>query len=165
MWKQNLNLETLIVVKEASEIEDIRKAGDYDMLRRGVVLPAHDEIVNLESVLGSAKKMVEKPAETPPVDPADTLPEQERPVLKSEEVNGGPFEPEESEPPFEPGIPKENFLTLTEEDAIFELRAIPLYFPMSYSLVKPFIHGFEANGLDAPSLKEVSIDNNWQPKQ
>jgi hypothetical protein len=44
-----------------------------------------------------------------------------------------------------------------------ELPAIPLYFPTSYSLVKPYVLGFETNTLDAPSLKEVRIDNNWQP--
>jgi len=39
-----------------------------------------------------------------------------------------------------------------------------LYFPTSYSLVKPYVRGFEMNGLDAPSLRDVSIDNTWQPK-
>jgi hypothetical protein len=53
---------------------------------------------------------------------------------------------------------------LSEEDAVAELRAIPLYFPTSYSLVKPYVSGFDFNSLDAPSLKDVSIDNSWQPK-
>jgi hypothetical protein len=52
----------------------------------------------------------------------------------------------------------------TEQDAIYELNAIPLYFPTSYSLVKPYVKGFEMNGLDAASLKDISIDNNWKPK-
>ncbi len=54
---------------------------------------------------------------------------------------------------------------LTETEALFEFPAIPLYFPTSYSLVKPYILGFETNNLDAPSLKNVRIDNNWQPKK
>jgi hypothetical protein len=54
--------------------------------------------------------------------------------------------------------------TFTEDRALFELRAIPLYFPTSYSLVKPYVRGFEINGLDAPSLRDVMIDSNWQPK-
>ena len=54
---------------------------------------------------------------------------------------------------------------LTEDQAIIELPAIPLYFPTSYSLVKPYILGFEMNSLDAPSLKTVRIDVNWQPKK
>jgi hypothetical protein len=49
------------------------------------------------------------------------------------------------------------------DEALFEMTAIPLYFPTSYSLIKPYILGFELNGLDAPSLKEVSVDNEWQP--
>ncbi len=52
---------------------------------------------------------------------------------------------------------------LTEDQAIYQLPAIPLYFPTSYSLVKPYIQGFEINTLDAPSLKNVRIDINWQP--
>ncbi len=53
---------------------------------------------------------------------------------------------------------------LTEEEAMSEVPAIPLYFPTSYSLVKPYVNGFEMNALDAPSLKEVDIDSDWQPK-
>ncbi len=162
MWKQNLNLDTVIVVKETSEINEIRKSGEFDAIRRGVVLPTNDELVNLESVLGSAKKIIERPAlETKTGDDTTILIEKPRPVLKDESAKGGPLAPPADESPIEN---RETVLTLTEEDAIFELKAIPLYFPASYSLVKPYIHGFEINGLDAPSLKEVSIDNNWQPK-
>ncbi len=46
-------------------------------------------------------------------------------------------------------------LFLTEAEAIIEFPAIPLYFPTSYSLVKPYIQGFEMNTLDAPSLKTL----------
>ncbi|HEX8636533.1 MAG TPA: hypothetical protein VF692_00610, partial [Pyrinomonadaceae bacterium] len=56
-------------------------------------------------------------------------------------------------------------LILSEAEAIAELSAIPLYFPTSYSLVKPYILGFETNALDAPLLREVRIDNTWQPKE
>lgn len=55
-------------------------------------------------------------------------------------------------------------MILTEADVVYELKVIPLYYPTSYSLVKPYIRGFEMNALDAHSLKEVSIDNNWQPR-
>ena len=47
---------------------------------------------------------------------------------------------------------------------MYEIYAIPLYFPTSYSLVKPYDKGFETNGLDAPLLKDISIDSDWQPK-
>ena len=67
--------------------------------------------------------------------------------------------PPRDAPAVEPAV-----VLLTEDDAIYELNAIPLYFPTSYSLVKPYVKGFEMNGLDAPSLKDVSIDSGWQPK-
>lgn len=54
---------------------------------------------------------------------------------------------------------------LTDEDAMRELSVIPLYFPTSYSLVKSYVQGFEINALDAPSLKDVRIDTDWQPKK
>jgi hypothetical protein len=53
---------------------------------------------------------------------------------------------------------------MSEANAIYELWAIPLYFPTSYSLVKPYVSGFEMNSLDAPSLADVSINSDWQPK-
>lgn len=159
MWKTNLNLETSIIVKEASEIEAVKTSGDYDLIRRGVVLPTADEMVSLTAVFGTAVNTT-KSAETeakPGESDADLF---GQPVDKDKQ--SGPFEPAESdvanaEPPA--------IVMLTEGDAIYELNAIPLYFPMSYSLVKPFVKGFEMNGLDAALLKDVSIDSNWQPKQ
>jgi hypothetical protein len=54
-------------------------------------------------------------------------------------------------------------LIMTEDEAIIEVPAIPLYFPTSFALVKPYVKGFEMSNLDAPLLKNVVIDNNWQP--
>ncbi len=54
---------------------------------------------------------------------------------------------------------------LTEAQASEEIPAIPLYFPSSYALVKPYIKGFELNSLDAPALKDVEIQSDWQPAQ
>jgi hypothetical protein len=52
---------------------------------------------------------------------------------------------------------------LSEQQALEELPAIPIYFASSYALVKPYVAGFDANLLDAPSLQHVRIDTNWQP--
>ena len=159
MWKANLNLETLIIVKEASEIEAVKTSGDYDLIRRGVVLPTADEMVSLTALFGTATKTA-KDSEAEPK-PGDSDIELFRPPLDKDK-KGGPSEPAEGEvPKAEPPA----IVMLTEGDAIYELNAIPLYFPMSYSLVKPFVKGFEINGLDAALLKDVSIDSNWQPKQ
>ena len=52
MWKENLNLDTEIVVKDSGELESMRLAGDYDVMRRGAVMPTTDELVNLASLFG-----------------------------------------------------------------------------------------------------------------
>ncbi|HKP71902.1 MAG TPA: hypothetical protein VJT82_03125, partial [Pyrinomonadaceae bacterium] len=52
---------------------------------------------------------------------------------------------------------------LTERDALRALPAMPVYFASSYALVKPYVSGFDANLLDAPSLQHVRIETNWQP--
>lgn len=154
MWQQNLNLETNIIVKETSEIESVRESGDFDLLRRGVVLPANDEIVNLASIFGSASKPV-----VPPVNPGSATSQQPLPSA-SGPANAGPSAGSDAR---NEQIRIESKI-LTEADVIFDLRAIPLYFPTSYALVKPYVRGFELNGLDAPSLREVSIDTSWRPK-
>jgi len=51
----------------------------------------------------------------------------------------------------------------TEAQALNDLSAMPIYFASSYALVKPYVSGFDANVLDAPSLKKVRIDGNWKP--
>jgi len=158
MWKTNLNLETSIIVKEASEIEAVKTSGDYDLIRRGVVLPTADEMVSLTAVLGTAVKTGKNvEAEASPIRNDEGLSGQP----PEKDKKGGPFAPAETEMP---NTEQPATVMLTEGDAIFELNAIPLYFPMSYSLVKPFVRGFEMNGLDAALLKDVSIDSNWQPR-
>ncbi len=69
----------------------------------------------------------------------------------------------ETENTTQPVLNNPDELILTEAEALEKLPAIPLYFPISFSLVKPYIKGFETNALDAPSLQKVEIDNNWQP--
>jgi oligopeptide transport system substrate-binding protein len=142
MWKQNLGIDTSIIVKENTEIESVRNAGDYDVIRRGVVMPVNDELVNLKAILGS----VERPVETP--------------EKMGTESKFGPSAAETTEAAMDE-TPEGNYL-IAEGDAMFELRVMPLYFPSSYSLVKPYVRGFEMNSLDAPNLKEVSIDNEWR---
>ncbi len=152
MWKQNLNIDTDIIVTETADIESVRASGDFDLVRRGVVLAAHDEMVNLYSIFGSVSAGVSEapdpgegavlPLATPAGDAVLT-----DPVYQGERVD--------------PGAAAAS--TFDHEDAIFELRAIPLYFPASFSLVKPYVQGFDPNGLDSPSLKEVRIDSNWKP--
>ncbi len=149
MWKQNLGVETEIVVKELADIDATRTSGDYDVIRRGIVLPTLDEMAVLKAVFGtSLKEPRTLPTATPHAAP--------------EAKKGGPSVSDEPKPDTEPKSAAEPEL-MTEDDALYEARAIPLYFPMSYSLVKPYVHGFSMNILGAPSLKYVSVDSNWQP--
>ena len=159
MWKQNLNIDTEIIVKEPAEIEAARASGDYDLMRRGIVLPTADELVSLAAIFGTEQTMVPEPT---PDASAEAVKRSKDPSAAPSPAGPNaeaetPVDPAAS--PVPPAVQK-----LTEEAAIFELRAIPLYFPKSYAMVKPYVSGFEMNSLDAPSLKEVSIDNDWQPR-
>lgn len=151
MWEQNLNLKTSIIVKETNEIDAIIKAGDFDILRRGEVFPTSDETANLLAIF-------------PPKNEEEAVVEEVAEVGTTNEnsqiVN---IAPEDNKNVQLPQISETEQVILTEEQAIKELPAIPLYFPTTYSLVKPYIKGFEMNIIDAPSLKNVKIDNDWQP--
>jgi hypothetical protein len=54
-------------------------------------------------------------------------------------------------------------LITNEREALQQLPALPVYFASSYALVKPYVQGFDANLLDAPSLQRVRMDTNWHP--
>jgi hypothetical protein len=90
-----------------------------------------------------------------------------KPLPKTANTNTNIAENFEKEPPLTEESPtvSEHELILDANQAIEDVSAIPLYFPTSYSLVKPYIQGFEINTLDAHSLKNVKINNSWQPKK
>jgi oligopeptide transport system substrate-binding protein len=163
MWKQTLNIDAVIIVKEASEIETARASGEFDILRRGVVLPTADETAGLTAIFApEPPPESEAPTESQTADKTlETAPKN----LSSESKNTDETPSGEQTEPNAPAEVVETAPILTEAEAITEIAAIPLYFPTSYSLVKPYIQGFEINTLDAPSLKDVKIDNNWQPKK
>ena len=127
MWRAALNIETEIVIRSWEEYEAAIAAGDYDIVRRGVVMQTTSELVNL-------KMLFER-------DTAQALP------LAS---------------PVPEGTAPEEKLVETESQALKDLRAMPIYFASSYSLVKPYVTGFDTNVLDAPSLKKTRLDTNWK---
>ncbi len=165
MWKKHLNIETEIVVKDTGELGAAWEGGEYDLLRRGAVLPTTDEAMNMAAIFApekevSVEKNIEEPGEkiSPNGNPdSDTSVSTPEPPKLNNETNAMPDENAENT--------DETEMISTEEAAIDELPAIPLYFSTSYSLVKPYIQGFDINILDAPLLKNVKIDNNWQPKK
>lgn len=146
MWRQTLNIETEIVVKDTSEIENIRESGDFDLVRRGIVFPSSDASANLMLVFGR-----------PPVDStrsdstAASRGDEPAPNNNSNSNANVGRNDDSGDNEF------------SEELSLHELRAIPLYFPASYSLVRPYVKGFETNSLDAHILTSVSIDENWRP--
>jgi len=160
MWKQNLNVETEIIVKEFAEIDAARRSGDFDLVRRGVVLPTADEWISLSAIFDLNRTLPDAvTAETGDEAAPLNNPTQPAPAGKGPMDDGSI--PESSESKIAAVSSPARF---TEQAAIFEMRAIPLYFPKSYALVKPYVNGFEMNALDAMSVKDVSIDNAWQPK-
>lgn len=152
MWKDNLNINTEIVVKDAADIETARASGDYDLVRRGLVFPTTDSTASFLAIFPPQHETTKVAEHKEPDSLISGLHNNERPVVEPENSLHATPDTARLDP------------ALTENQALFELRAIPLYFPTSYSLVKPYVRGFQMNGLDAPSLRDVMIDSNWQPK-
>jgi oligopeptide transport system substrate-binding protein len=150
MWKENLGIDTEIITKELGEMSSVKQSGDYDLMRRGVVFPSSDASSNLAAIFTAPENARPEPSRTEFLLGTNTN-SQLRTSDKLQARAAGP-ENQISE------------LVPSEEDALYDLKVIPLYFPASYSLVKPYVQGFEPNGLDVMSLKDVRIDSNWQPK-
>ena len=165
MWRKELNVETEIIVKERDELEEVKALQEYDVVRRGVVFPTADETANMLSIFKPAKEAGE--SVTSGSDYGSKSGKLNLPMYGNSNTDsnstsiGNSSSDESDELIVEIGEKK---YILTEEEAMAEVPAIPLYFPTSYSLVKPYVRGFEMNALDAPSLKEVNIDSEWQPK-
>jgi oligopeptide transport system substrate-binding protein len=150
MWKNILGVETEVIVKAWDEYEAAVRAGDYDVVRRGVVMQTMDEVTNMRLIFdqdAAAATTAEAGAGAQPAEPAGEAEKATAPESKTTT--------EERPSPAQ--------RILTEEQALRELPAIPIYFASSYSLVKPYVVGFDSNLLDAPSLKHVRIDTSWQP--
>ena len=131
MWRAALNIETEVVIKNWDEYEAAIKAGDYDVVRRGLVLQTTSEPTNMAMLFG-------REAHNAPASPVEGLalvptPEPPRPVWIENQAQ-----------------------------ALKELKAMPIYFASSYSLVKPYVSGFDLNVLDVPSLKRTRLDPNWK---
>jgi oligopeptide transport system substrate-binding protein len=129
MWLSALNIKTEIVIKNWDEYEASLRSGDYDVVRRGVVMQTADELTNLR-LLFPTEQIVNT---NPPANGA-AAPTPERPQVTTIE---------------------------SESQALKELKSMPIYFASSYSLVKPYVTGFDANVLDAPSLKRTRINTSW----
>lgn len=153
MWKNVLGVETDVIMKNWDDYEAAVRAGDYDVMRRGIVMQTMDEATNIRLIF-------EQDAALETVEPGNNS---ETPESTGEaERAGGTKSNDESKAAVEERLPLPPRI-ISEEQALRELPAIPIYFASSYSLVKPYVVGFDANLLDAPSLKHVRINTSWQP--
>lgn len=141
MWKQSLGIDTEVVVKESSEISSVRESGDFDILRRGAVIQSASRLIALEAMLES-----------------QSAPEKPEPVTA-----GVPVGQIEQELPST--VRTMDGRRLSEKELVEQCVAIPLYFPVSYSLVKPYISGFSLSIFDAVRLQSVKIDTDWKPSE
>jgi ABC-type oligopeptide transport system substrate-binding subunit len=141
MWRNVLNIGTEIVIKNWDEYEAAIREGDYDVVRRGLVMQTTDELTNIRMLFTDGAQAA--PVTLAGKDSASSAaPGGES--AKSKERSLRPSQPIES-----------------EDQALRDLSAMPIYFASSYSLVKPYVAGFDGNVLDAPSLKTVRINTSW----
>jgi oligopeptide transport system substrate-binding protein len=144
MWLSVLNIETEIVVKNWDDYEAAIHAGDYDVVRRGLVMQTTDELTNIRMLFPEGAQTGQAAIGGKDAGSSDAV--GQLPPLKERNLR--------TPQPIE-----------TEAQALRDLSAMPIYFASSYSLVKPYVSGFDANVLDAPSLKTVRINNSWKQSE
>ncbi len=165
MWRNVLGVQTDIQVRSWQEYERMLRAGEYDVARRSMVMQTTDEETNMLALFA-----VEEPVPAEGEESAEATPEESSATAGTPSAPDGSTESAEHAPGFRVGgggsgggLATRPVPLLTEAEALRELPAIPIYFASSYALVKPYVVGFDANLLDAPSLKHVRVDTNWKP--
>jgi ABC-type oligopeptide transport system substrate-binding subunit len=160
MWRSVLGIETDIVGKNWDEYEATVHAGDYDLVRRGLVMQSTDEATNLREMFESnvseviALASLEKPQQVEP--------HKHKLLASPEGISHSSAIEERDNTSAVKAEAAQSAQINTEEEALRLLPAIPIYFASSYALVKPYITGFNANLLDAPSLKCVRLNTAWR---
>lgn len=155
MWRNVLGVETEIVLRNWDEYEAALRSGDYDVARRSMVMQTVDEESNMLAMFDPERLNFATRPETGEGAEASAAPST-RPDRRGDatDVEASPNSTQSISAP-QP--------MLSEQQALEEMPAIPIYFASSYALVKPYVAGFDSNLLDAPSLQHVRIDTNWQP--
>jgi oligopeptide transport system substrate-binding protein len=146
MWRDALGVETEIIIRPWEEYEAMLRAGDFDVARRSLVMQTTDEETNMLELFSE-----DATAEATPL-AADTPAQASPSATPATETVARAQAGTHADAPI-----------LTEAQALRELPAIPLHFASSYALVKPYVEGFEQSLLDAPALKHVRINQDWQP--
>jgi oligopeptide transport system substrate-binding protein len=142
MWHSVLNIQTELVIRNWDDYETAMRTADFDVARRGIVMQTTDELTNIRTLFG----------------------ERYPPTTVEKENKQGAEISDRSKSAVPTGRTSNSLSGIdTEAQALNDLSAMPIYFASSYALVKPYVSGFDANVLDAPSLKKVRIDGNWKP--
>jgi ABC-type oligopeptide transport system substrate-binding subunit len=160
MWRNVLGIETEIMLRNWDEYEAALRAGDYDVARRSMLMQTLDEETNLLAMFDPERL---NGATNTEASGGEGTEAQASPTPRTETRGEPPVNGEGSAGGGEASSSKAAQSILTEQQALKELPAIPIYFASSYALVKPYVAGFDANLLDAPSLQHVRIETNWQP--
>ncbi|HYP00507.1 MAG TPA: peptide ABC transporter substrate-binding protein, partial [Pyrinomonadaceae bacterium] len=160
MWRNVLGIETEIALRNWDEYEMALRTGDYDVARRSIVMQTVDEESNMLALFDPERLNFKTDAEAngDTGGEANASPTPSSELRRNDTVSGG-----ERAGIASPVVMAASPPILTEQQALKELPAIPIYFASSYALVKPYVAGFDANLLDAPSLQHVRIETNWQP--
>jgi oligopeptide transport system substrate-binding protein len=151
MWRAALGVETDIELKSWDEYETRLRAGEYDVAKRSSLMQTTDEQANMLAMFAPERFAFGAGGATDADEPRAAA---GRGVAG--ELNDLPGDAVKSKRDAPPEI-------LSESEALKHVPSIPVYFASSFGLVKPYVQGFDANLLDAYSLKQVRIDTGWQP--
>jgi oligopeptide transport system substrate-binding protein len=155
MWRSSLGIEAEVISKPWDEYEAAVRAGDYDVVRRGFVMQTTDEETNMRLMFEPGRDVEANEGVTGATAQTESAAANGNANESTQKAQAEKSVPEKSLPLAAPPI-------LSEQQALRELPAIPIYFASSYQLIKPYVVGFDANLLDAPSLKRVRMDTGWQ---
>lgn len=157
MWRNVLGIETDIMLRNWDEYEAALRSGDYDVARRSNVMQTIDGQTNMLAMFAPDRLNFDANSGMSSNDDAEARTSPSR----RPDTHGEPLTGEEKRSVSSSANPAQQIQT--EQQALEDLPAIPIYFASSYALVKPYVAGFDSNLLDAPSLQHVRIDTNWQP--
>jgi ABC-type oligopeptide transport system substrate-binding subunit len=158
MWRNVLGVETEIVLRNWDEYEAALRSGDYDVARRSMVMQTLDEESNMLSMFDPERLNFVKNPETG--GDGGGAEASASPSTRLDARGDAATGEAATDTPTAKSAPPQ---ISTEQQALEDLPAIPIYFASSYALVKPYVAGFNPNLLDAPSLQHVRIDTGWQP--
>jgi oligopeptide transport system substrate-binding protein len=147
MWRGVLGVETDVELKGWDEYETRLRAGEYDVAKRSALMQTTDEQANMIAMFAPDRFAFGATAD------------QSGATGEGSEGSAPTDLPSDAVKSKRAAAPE----VITESQALKNLPSIPIYFASSFALVKPYVRGFDANLLDAYSLKQVSIDTGWQP--